>query len=143
MKVEKVFNRFFHFYVINVTMITYMGFFWHTLLCFHLKCTMDFITFCWHDCFMSFPCTLNWPKCLLFVCKVWRKWIDFISFLGPNFVESIWVPPLFSYWLIMSRISLVFIFPLLCWQLPRPPLWLCESFFLIEYIYGTFSLYND
>ncbi len=83
MKVKSVFNRFFHVDAINVTMITYMGFFWHTLLCFHPKCTMDFITLCWHDCFMSFLCTLNWPKCLLLVCKVWRKWIDSFPFLGP------------------------------------------------------------
>ncbi len=33
---------------------------------------------------MSFLCTLNWPKCLLFVCRVWRKWMDSISFLGPT-----------------------------------------------------------
>jgi hypothetical protein len=30
-----------------------------------------------------------------------------------------------------------------CWQLPRPPLWFYESFFLVESIHGTFSSYND
>jgi len=85
MKIKEVLNRFFNVYAINESMITYMGFIWHTLLCFHSKCTMDFITLCWHDWFMSFLCTLNWPNCLLSVCKALRKWIDSVPFRGPTF----------------------------------------------------------
>ncbi len=85
MKIKEVLNRFFHVYAINVSTITYMGFIWHNLLWFHSKCTMDFITLCWHDWFMSFLCTLNWPNCLLSVCKVLRKRIDSVPFLGPTF----------------------------------------------------------
>ncbi len=93
---------------------------------------------------------VNWfypiPRSHLFFFTGRFCWEDLSpasSFLLFNSVQSIWVPFLFSYWLIMLRISFAIISPQFHWKLPRPLLWFCESFFMVESIYGTFNSYND
>jgi len=102
----KVLNRFFHVYAINVTMIIYVGFFGHTLLCFHHKCTMDFRTLCYFMIFyvisLYFELTKVFVVCVNRLCPILRSHLFFFtgqfcwedlgptsSFLLFNFMENI------------------------------------------------------